>query len=98
MSPNAKKELTKIVARRYLQAKSKKEKTKILDEYCANTGLNRKYGKAKTPYQRVMACPEIHPGSKRQLTALYHSLNPVKLRKNIQKKILKIISLQKSGF
>jgi len=36
-------ELTLIVAKRYLKAKTKKEKTKILDEYCANTKLHRKY-------------------------------------------------------
>jgi len=40
-------ELTKIVAQRYLKAKKKKEKTKILDEYCANTGRNRKYAISK---------------------------------------------------
>jgi len=40
-------ELTKIVAGRYLKAGSKKDKTKILDEYCANSGLNRKYSITK---------------------------------------------------
>ena len=38
----AKSQLTKVVKERYMRA-SKKEKGKILDEYCANTGYNRKY-------------------------------------------------------
>lgn len=40
-------ELSKVVAKRYLKAKGKSERTKILDEYCANTGLNRKYAITK---------------------------------------------------
>lgn len=47
MSPHSKMELTKIVAKRYLRAKNKREKTKILDEYCANSGYNRKYAITK---------------------------------------------------
>jgi len=43
MNPSTVMELTKIVAKRYLKAKKKQEKTKILDEYCSNTSLNRKY-------------------------------------------------------
>jgi len=47
MSPKSIMELTKVVASRYLKAISRKEKTKILDEYCSNTGLNRKYAISK---------------------------------------------------
>lgn len=47
MSKETLMELTKIVAERYLKAKGRKEKTKILDEYCANSGLNRKYAITK---------------------------------------------------
>lgn len=47
MSPKAVMELTKIVAKRYLKTRKKKGKTKILDEYCENTGLNRKYAITK---------------------------------------------------
>ena len=36
------KKLTEETAKRYCTA-SKKEKTKIIDEYVANTGYNRKY-------------------------------------------------------
>ena len=47
MSKEALMELTKIVSKRYLKAKTRKAKTKILDEYCANSGLNRKYAITK---------------------------------------------------
>ena len=33
----------KVLRERYLKAKTKKEKTQILDEYCGNTGQARKY-------------------------------------------------------
>ena len=47
MTPQARMELAKIVSERYLKAKTKSEKTKILDEFCANTGHNRKYAITK---------------------------------------------------
>jgi hypothetical protein len=40
-------ELTKVISNRYIRTKSRKEKGKILDEYCANTGLKRKYAITK---------------------------------------------------
>lgn len=40
-------ELTKVVAKRYLAAKTRSQKTIILNEYCANTGYNRKYAITK---------------------------------------------------
>ena len=42
MRMSTKHELTLKVLERYLKA-GRKEKTKILDEYCAATGYNRKY-------------------------------------------------------
>lgn len=42
MSPLAKKEFLKIVAQRYQRA-SRRDKSKILDEFCTNCGFNRKY-------------------------------------------------------
>jgi hypothetical protein len=56
MSPQLVMELTEIVAQRYLKAKRRKEKTKILDEYCENTGRNRKY--AITKIREILFKPE----------------------------------------
>jgi len=33
----------KVLQGKYFMAKSRKEKSSILDEYCGNTGQNRKY-------------------------------------------------------
>ena len=43
MSPQSKKEYLKTVWIRYQKASSRPEKSKILDELCANCSLNRKY-------------------------------------------------------
>ena len=44
-------EYLKVLRERYLKAKTKKEKSQILDEYCRNTGQARKY-----------VIRKIHPG------------------------------------
>ncbi len=36
-------EYLKVLRERYLKAKTKREKSQILDEYCRNTGQARKY-------------------------------------------------------
>jgi len=36
-------EYLKVLREKYLRAKTKKEKSLILDEYCGNTGQSRKY-------------------------------------------------------
>jgi len=55
--------------------------------------IRRKYDGAKTPYQRVMESPEATAEKKAELKALYESLDPVKLKKEIDRKIRIIISL-----
>jgi len=43
MNMNARNQYLSVLRKNYLQAKSKKEKTLLLNEYCKNTHLNRKY-------------------------------------------------------
>jgi hypothetical protein len=43
MDMHARKEYRRVVRDRYWKARTKKEKSQILDEYCANTGQARKY-------------------------------------------------------
>jgi hypothetical protein len=43
MDMHSREEYLKVVRERYWKAKSKKEKTQILDEYCQNAGQSRKY-------------------------------------------------------
>jgi hypothetical protein len=43
MDMHSRNEYLKVLRERYLKAKTKKEKSRILDEYCLNTGQARKY-------------------------------------------------------
>jgi len=43
MDMHARKEYLKVLRERYFKARTKREKTEILNEYCQNTGQNRKY-------------------------------------------------------
>lgn len=52
----------------------------------------RKYKEARTPYQRVLSCPEITEDQKEQLSLVYDKLNPADLKRrieNLRKKLLK---------
>jgi hypothetical protein len=55
--------------------------------------VRRKYNGAKTPYQRVLECPEVEEHKKAELRLLYETLDPVKLKRKIDEKIRIIISL-----
>ena len=43
MDMHSRNQYLKVLRERYLKARTKKEKTQILDEYCRNTGQARKY-------------------------------------------------------
>lgn len=49
--------------------------------------LQKKYEKAKTPYQRIMESPEVDAGTKAKLKAQFLSLNPAALKRQIEKKL-----------
>jgi hypothetical protein len=49
MNMQARKEYSKVVRERYWKARCKKERSQILDEYCANTGHARKSFQRKDP-------------------------------------------------
>ncbi len=53
----------------------------------------RVYDTAKTPYQRVLASEHVAPASKEQLTALYLTLNPAKLRRDLNSLQLALIGV-----
>jgi hypothetical protein len=61
---------------------------KILSKEKVNNSVCRKiYDTAKTPCQRLMESNRISPKKKRELQDLYLSLNPVELKKTIDKKL-----------
>jgi len=43
MDMHSRNEYLKVLRERYLKARTRKEKSWILDEYCSNTGQARKY-------------------------------------------------------
>lgn len=56
----------KVLKERYLKAKKKKEKGKILDEYCKNTGQNRKY-----VIRMIQPRVNLEPKPRRKRKAIY---------------------------
>jgi hypothetical protein len=64
---------------------------KILSKEKINNSVYRKkYDTAKTPCQRLMDSPHITDAKKKELQAIYLSLNPADLKRNIDHKIKKI--------
>ncbi len=59
-----------------------------------NSVCKKKYDRAKTPYRRLMECPQVSKKQKKKLKDLYLTLNPVQLKKNIDRKIKNISKLQ----
>lgn len=49
--------------------------------------IRRKYGKAKTPYRRLIESNQISAEEKKKLTAIYKSLNPAELKRTVDKKL-----------
>jgi len=49
--------------------------------------IKRKYGRAKTPYRRLIESDQISEKEKESLTAIYRSLNPAELKRKIDKKL-----------
>lgn len=57
--------------------------------------IHRKYDKAKTPYQRIIESDWISDEKRRELTNLYLSLNPAKLKRYIDTLTVKLYDVYK---
>jgi len=66
----------------------------IAKEKINNSVCRKKYDAAKTPYQRLIESKQISRQQKQKLTEIYLSLNPVKLKNIIDRKIQKIRARQ----
>ncbi len=53
MDMHGRNEYLKVLRERYFKARTKREKTEMLDEHCRNTGQNRKYVISKIWSQAV---------------------------------------------
>lgn len=60
-----------------------------------NSVCRKKYDAAKTPYQRLIDCPQISDAKKKELQAIYYSLNLADLKRKIDQKIKKIRQMTK---
>lgn len=62
-----------------------KSKEKVNNSLC-----KKKYDVAKSPYQRLLECNQLSQEKKDELTKLYLSLNPVQLKREINRKLAKL--------
>lgn len=53
----------------------------------------KRYDKAKTPFQRVLESEDVEEKVKEELTSIYQTLNPVSLKKEIDRILEEIYSL-----
>lgn len=60
---------------------------KLVSKTRIGSRVRKKYDKAQTPYQRIMASQHVDKIVKEQLTELYLTLNPVELKVRIEKNL-----------
>lgn len=63
---------------------------KLIERTRVDGKTKKVYDKAQTPYQRVLASPDVSQENKDKLTALYQTLDPVALYNKIQKQLERI--------
>jgi hypothetical protein len=57
---------------------------KLLEKTRIGSKVKKKYDEAQTPYQRVLASPDIPKENKKQLRSQYRKLNPAELKRKIE--------------
>jgi hypothetical protein len=55
--------------------------------------VHRVYDRAQTPYQRLCAAGVLPADARRELEALYHSLNPLQLRRHLERELERLWTL-----
>ncbi len=60
---------------------------KLVKKEKINSKYRRKYEEPKTPYDRVLASPNISEETKQKLMKIHNELNPFQLKKDIEKKL-----------
>jgi hypothetical protein len=61
---------------------------KLVSKERVGGSLKRRYDTPKTPYQRLMDSGEISEQSRKQLEAVYLTLNPAQLKRSIDAKLV----------
>lgn len=70
---------------------------KCLEKVRTGSRYTRKYDTPQTPYQRVLADARIDQPIKDNLAKIYATLNPKKLRQEIDRLIWKILKIQRQS-
>ncbi|GAN29269.1 hypothetical protein [Legionella pneumophila] len=65
---------------------------KCIKKVKINSKYQRKFDKPKTPYQRILDCPDISNEKKEVLKKVHQTLNPFELKRIIDKKLKRIFS------
>jgi hypothetical protein len=55
--------------------------------------IKRKYGRAKTPYRRLIESDQISQEEKEQLTEIYRTLNPAQLKRVLDTKLANLLQI-----
>ena len=63
---------------------------KLIREERVGTKVRKCYDRAETPYQRVLAAPEVKEETKRRLQEVYLRLNPVEIRHRMEENLRKL--------
>ncbi len=66
---------------------------KLVDKIRKGAKTIKKYDPPKTPYQRILESPFIADEQKKELSALYETLNPFILQKSMKTKIRRILKI-----
>jgi len=71
---------------------------KLISKQRVGSRVKRVYDKPKTPYRRILERDDVDPANKRKLKAIYDELNPFELKRRIDDKLAKLVSLtQRKG-
>ena len=60
---------------------------KLIRKERIGSRIRKQYEKPKTPYQRVLECPEVSEEQKARLTAQYEALDPFELKARIEERL-----------
>ncbi len=68
---------------------------KLVEKKRVGSKLSKMYDKAQTPYQRLLALADVDDTVQQQLAALYLTLNPLALQRQIEANLKKLWTLDR---
>lgn len=71
-----------------------KPSQKLISKKVIGSKLVRKFDKTQTPYHRVLSSGYVSKNAKKQLTNQFNSINPIELKRTIDRKVKAIFALE----